>query len=114
MLFRVLADIVVVMHLLWILFLFFGAFAGRRHRVVRIAHVSGLFFSIVMQVLGWYCPLTHLEAWLRSRHDPGLSYTGSFIVHYVERLIYLQLSETAIFIGTVILCAVNGWLYLRR
>jgi hypothetical protein len=113
-LFRVLADIIVVLHLLWILFLFFGAFAGKRHRAVRIAHVSGLFFSIVMQVFGWYCPLTHLEVWLRSKQDQGLSYAGSFIVHYVERVIYLQVSESAILIGTVILCAVNGWVYLRR
>jgi hypothetical protein len=42
------------------------------------AHGLGLAFSIVMQVFGWYCPLTHLEFWLRAVH-PATIYPGSFI-----------------------------------
>ena len=45
-----------------------------------VIHLSGLFFAILIQVFGWYCPLTHLEFWLRSKHDPALVYVGSFMV----------------------------------
>ena len=56
MLWKVLADAVVFVHLLWILFLVFGAFLGSRNRKVRIIHVSGLACAILIQVFDWYCP----------------------------------------------------------
>ena len=114
MLYKILADSVVLMHLLWILFLFFGAFPGIRSRKVRIAHISGLVFALLLQVFDWYCPLTHLEVWLRQRHDPTLSYTGSFIVHYMEKLVYIELSRKLIFVFSIFLCGFNAWLYLRK
>jgi hypothetical protein len=114
MLFRVLADITVVAHLLWIIFLIGGAFWGRKHRPVMIAHIAGLGFSIVLQVFGWYCPLTHLEFWLRQQHDPGLAYRSSFIAHYAGKLVYLEISPALVLVLTVLLTAVNGWIYGKR
>ena len=114
MLFKILADFVVLVHFLWILFLFFGALLGVRYKAIKIIHLPGLFFAILIQIFDWYCPLTHLEFWLRSKHDPSLAYAGSFIVHYVEKLVYLELSHSLIFIFTICLCAFNGWLYFRK
>jgi hypothetical protein len=114
MLYRILADSVVLIHFLWIVFLFLGAFWGVRNRVVKIFHLSGLAFAFVIQVFDWYCPLTHLELWLRSKQDFALTYTGSFIVYYVERMVYIELSRTLILLLTVLLCGFNGWFYLRK
>lgn len=111
--YRVLADIVVVTHLLWIFFLITGAYWGRKHRPVMIMHGAGLVFAVVMQVFGWYCPLTHLEVWLRERQGVGESYPGSFIAHYVENLVYLEVTGRMIFMLTLILLAVNGWMYWK-
>ena len=113
-LFKVLADITVLVHLFWILFLIFGAFLGLYRRVFKIIHVSGLVFAIVIQIFGWYCPLTYLEIWLRYKHDPALSYSGSFIITYVEKLVYLQISRTSILIATVILIGMNILVYIRK
>lgn len=110
--YKALADIVVLIHLLWIVFLILGAVWGRKKTTVRIFHLSGLGFAVLMQAMGWYCPLTHLEAWLREKHAPGAAYPGSFIVHYAERLIYIDLSPKTIFIMTVLLVALNIVLYL--
>jgi len=85
MVYKVLADIVVCVHFLWILFLIFGVFWGIRNQKVKVIHISALAFAIVIQVPQLVLPLTHLEAWLRAKHDPTLSYTGSFITHYVEK-----------------------------
>jgi len=114
MTYKILADFTLLIHLLWILFLFFGAYFGAKHKVLGILHLSGLAFALIIQVFGWYCPLTYLEVWLRSKHDPRLIYTGSFIIHYVEKIVYLELSRTLILIGTVILVGFNVWFYRKR
>ncbi len=112
--YRVLADLVVVVHFLWIVFLIFGGLFGVRYRVMKICHAAGLLLAVVIQVSGWYCPLTDLEVWLKSRYAPGLAYRGSFIVHYVEKLVYIQIPHEVIVVLTVLLCGFNGWLYLRE
>jgi len=114
MLCKILADIVVLVHFLWIVFLFLGAVWGVKNKVIRVFHLSGLFFAILIQVFGWYCPFTHLEFWLRSKHDPALTYTGSFVIYYVEKVIYLELSQTTIFIFTIIICVYNTLFYFRK
>lgn len=108
------ADIVVAFHFIWIVFLFLGGIWGRKIKIVKIAHLSGLGFAIVMQAFDWYCPLTHLEVWLRSKQDPSQTYAGSFIIHYVEKLIYIDISREIIFAGTIVLCAFNAWLYSEK
>ena len=114
MLSKVAADVIFVTHFLWIIFLFFGAIWGVRNRIVKIIHLSGLLFAILIQVFGWYCPLTHLEFWLRSRHNPSIAYAGSFIIHYMERLVYLEISQTGVLLATIGLVIFNSWLYLRK
>ncbi len=114
MFYRILADIVVLIHFLWIVFLMFGAFLGRRYRAVKIFHIGGVIFALVIQILGWYCPLTHLEAWLRRMHNPALSYSGSFIIHYVEKIIYINLSTRTILIMTMVLAVLSVWVYLHK
>ncbi len=114
MLYRVLADGVVVLHFLWIVFLIFGAFLGVRYRSAKYLHIGGLVFAVWIQIFNWYCPLTHIEVWLRQMQDPTLGYGGSFIIYYVERLVYIELSPGLILALTVALCAFNAWMYLKR
>lgn len=113
MIYKILADAVVFVHLMWIVFLIAGAFWGVKHKAMRILHLSGIGYAFAIQIFGWYCPLTHVEIWLRMRHDPSLSYKGSFIVHYAEKLIYLQIPGRMIFVLTVALAGFNAWVYLR-
>ncbi len=111
--YTILADVVVITHFLWIVFLIFGAAAGRRHGKIKYIHISGLAFAIIIQAFGWYCPLTHLEVWLRARHDPDMAYTGSYIIHYLEKIIYIQIDAGVIIILTALLCGVNALIYIR-
>jgi hypothetical protein len=114
MLYKILADIVVLIHFLWILFLFFGAFWGIKNKGVKIFHLSGLAFAFIIQIFDWNCPLTHLEVWLRSKHSPSLTYVGSFIIHYVEKIVYIEISRFVVLMFTILLCGLNAWLYLRK
>jgi len=112
--YKILADIVVFIHFLWIIFLFVGAYWGIRNRALKIFHLSGLGFAFIIQILEWYCPLTYLEVWLRSKHDPALSYAGSFIIYYVEKIVYIEISRYLILIFTFFLCGFNAWFYLVK
>ncbi len=114
MTYKLLADSVVIIHFLWIIFLIFGAFLGVKNRFIKIFHISGLGFAFIIQIFQWYCPLTYLEVWLRIRHEPTLTYTGSFIIHYLEKVIYINLSPYIILILTVLLAIFNLWVYLRK
>ena len=110
----ILADGVVLIHFCWILFLVFGAFGGVKNRAVKIFHISGLVFAVVIQLFDWYCPLTHLEAWLRSKQSLATPYPSSFIIYYTQKIVYIELSRFTIIVLTFFLCGFCAWLYLRK
>ncbi len=113
MLYRVFADIVVITHLLWIFFLIAGAYWGRKHRAVMAVQGAGLVFAVVSQIFGWYCPLTHLEIWLAAKENTALAYPGSFLAHYAEKLVYINVTPAIIFVFTLVLVGVTAWTYWR-
>lgn len=108
-----LADIVVLIHLFWILFLITGVYWGRRYPAAGIVHLTGLGFAVVSQVFGWYCPLTLLELWLREHQVQAASYPGSFIAYYTEKLVYIRLSPAAVGMLTAALVGLTVWIYMR-
>jgi len=114
MIYKILADSVVLIHFFWILFLFLGALWGVKNKIVKIFHIVGLVYAFAIQLFDWYCPLTHLEVWLRSKHDPALTYSGSFILYYVEKIVYLELSRFVVLLFTIFLCGFNLWVYLKK
>jgi hypothetical protein len=108
-----LADAVVCFHFLWILFLLLGGLWGRSKRWVARIHLGALAFACLVEGFEWYCPLTHLEVWLRRKGDQA-GYAESFITHYLNRLIYIDLPYPLIVSLTLALCVGNAWLYLSR
>jgi len=110
--FLAVADAVVVLHLLWIVFLILGALPGRHWPWVRWTHLASLALSVVLQVFGWICPLTHLEVWLR-RLGSAQPYEGTFIRHYVDQLVYAEIPRGALLIGTLIVVVISVWIYRR-
>lgn len=87
-----LSDVVLVIHFAWILFIILGfpiALALGMARL-RIVHSAALVGTVIMQITGTICPLTHLEESLRRAGVPGFSYGGSFIVSWLRRLIYIE------------------------
>ena len=114
MVYKILADSVVLVHFFWIVFLFLGGLWGRRNKVLKIFHLSGLVFALVIQLFDWFCPLTHLEVWLRAKHHPNLIYTRSFIIHYMDRIVYMEIPRTIVLLFTILLLCFNIWIYLRK
>jgi len=53
----------------------------------RVAHAAAIGIVVAESWLGFVCPLTSLEMWLRSRAG-GASYRGGFIEHWLQQLLY--------------------------
>ena len=104
-------DLTILLHFLWILFLIFGVVFALKGSKIAWFHLGGLLFSLFINMLGMYCPLTYLENYLRSTYGASGPYLGSFIAHYLERIIYLDLPERAIRIGEIIFVSLNLVVY---
>jgi Protein of Unknown function (DUF2784) len=110
--YRMAADGVVAIHFAWILFLIGGAVIGRRVRWVMWTHLAALGYSVLLQVFSWICPLTYLELWLWNRTPSG-SYSGSFIAHYLEKLIYMEIPRGLVLVLTVAVIIISAVVYLK-
>lgn len=105
--YRLLGDAVIVLHFLWILFILFGLVIGRKYGRLIWVHLGGLVFTLILNIGGWFCPLTYLENHLYSLYNSQLSYGGSFIGRYLQKLIYLDVDETYLRIAAGIWVAIN-------
>ena len=87
MVYRALADCVVLVHAAFVAFVMLGGFLAWRWRAVVWAHVPAAVWGAATEYAGWTCPLTPLENALRAR--AGLEgYRGGFVEHYVIPLLY--------------------------
>ena len=112
MIYRVLVDITIIIHFLWILFLIFGILFAIRGSKIAFLHISGLIFSLIINIFGWYCPLTHLENYFYKTSLSGTYYNGSFISYYLNRIIYLDVPLSYIRIGGIIFVIINTVVYI--
>lgn len=102
--YSVLADLVLIVHLAFVVFVVVGAFLVLRWPRLAWLHVPAAIWGVFIEFSGRICPLTPLENSLRTRGGEA-GYSGGFIDHYLTSLIYPDgLTRTAQFIiGTVLL-----------
>lgn len=87
MIYRLLADAVLILHLLFIGFVVFGGLFARRSPWVALAHIPAACWGAFIEVTGGLFPLTVME--VEFRHCAGdAGYSGSFIEHYLLPVIY--------------------------
>jgi Protein of Unknown function (DUF2784) len=87
MIYRTLADIVVALHLAFVLFVALGGFLAFKWRSVAWFHIPAALWGALIEFAGWECPLTPLENWLR-RLGGEAGYQTSFIERYLLPVIY--------------------------
>lgn len=121
---RIAADLIVFIHFTWILFMIYGFIRTAYTAVIyfrpsqtekakkffnrwifRTVHVCGILFVASLAVLRKFCPLTVIENILKYRHDPSLTYPGSFMIHYIERFVYPNVNPILLITATVIVAA---------
>ena len=97
--YRLLADAVLLIHLLFVAFVVCGLalilVGGARGWVwvrdpwFRGVHLAAIGVVVTQAWLGVLCPLTTLEMTLRERAG-GAVYQGSFVAHWLQRLLYYE------------------------
>ncbi|MBN1614679.1 MAG: DUF2784 domain-containing protein [Deltaproteobacteria bacterium] len=117
MLFGIAADMIVLLHLAFILFVVLGGGLVLKWRRLAWIHLPCVFWGAFIEFTGGICPLTPLENRLR-RETGGGGYAGDFIGHYLLPLIYPdQLTaaiQTALGLAVLVLNGlVYGLLFIR-
>lgn len=112
MVFDVLAGVVLVVHLAFILFVAVGALLAWRWSWLRWLHVPAVAWAVGIIVVGFECPLTPLEKWLRKRGG-GEGYEGGFVDRYIENVIYPE-EYTPLLRTLVAVMIVTGYAGLVR
>jgi len=118
MLYRVLADIVLVLHLAFVLFVVLGGLLVWRRPWVAWLHVPAAVWGALIMFAGWVCPLTPLENRLR-RLGGEAGYEGGFVEEYVLAILYPSgLTRThQIVLGAIVIAlnlAVYGRLWWKK
>lgn len=123
MVYRVIADLLMVTHFAWIIFMIWGfvltirgffrpAFFDRW--LFRTTHLSGILLVAVIESLGKYCPLTIWENSLRTHYDPSTDYPGSFIVGHIENIVYPNVGPLILTIPTIGLALMTLVVFVLR
>jgi uncharacterized protein DUF2784 len=104
------ASAVLGLHLLYILWVIFGALVALHRPALRLFHIACLVWGILVELLPWPCPLTLLENWLEVKAGVEPYHSG-FLLHYLDKLVYPDISVIWLTIAGVAVCILNLALY---
>jgi len=107
------AIFVLCVHLAFICWLIFGALFTRGRPVLRWIHYLSLGWGLLIEIVGWTCPLTLAENWLEVRAGKT-PYTGGFMLHYLDALVYPNVPPRLLTAVGVIVILINVAVYWRR
>jgi len=116
--YRITADVLVVLHTLFVLFVVLGGLLVLRWPHLAWLHLPAAVWGALIEFTGCICPLTPLEKSLRSAGGEA-GYAGGFINHYIVPLLYPSGLDRGwqIILGVLVVVlnlAIYGRLLLRR
>jgi uncharacterized membrane protein len=113
MLYALLADLIVLLHLLFILFVIAGGVLVLWRPSLAWLHLPCLLWGVFTIVSGSICPLTPWEVEFRLAAGQA-PYSGTFIAHYIEPVIYPPgLTRTQQIVFGLLVALINAAVYLR-
>jgi hypothetical protein len=113
MLYTLLADLTVLVHALFVLFVVLGGLAVLRRPRLAWLHLPAALWGTAIEFGGWICPLTYLENRFR-RLGGEAGYGGSCIEHYLEPVLYpLGLTARSQIVMGLVVLGINLAVYLR-
>ena len=112
MFYRFLADLVVLLHALFVLFAVLGGFLVLWKAHIAWFHIPAVFWAAGIEFLGWVCPLTPLENILRTMGGAA-GYETGFVEHFLLPILYPAslTRQLQIGLGLVVIC-VNIGIYI--
>jgi hypothetical protein len=115
-----LADAILLLHFAFVLFVvgglftiwigYFARWSFIRNPWFRVAHLFAMGVVVAESVCGVICPLTTWEAGLREKSGESPRYAGSFIQHWVHRLMFFEIPErvfTVVYVASFVLIVLS-------
>jgi hypothetical protein len=104
MLYHTLSNLVVLIHLAFVVFAVLGGLLVLKWRRLAWVHAPAFLWAALIEFAGWVCPLTPLENWLRWQGGAP-TYRTTFIEHYIFPLLYpaTLTRNLQIFLGLLVL-----------
>jgi len=111
--YRLLADLVLVVHAAFVVFVMLGGVAVLRWPRLAWVHLPVVIWGAGIEFAGGICPLTPLENhWRRLAGEQG--YTGGFVEQYVLAALYPEGLTRGIQLALgLLVIAVNAVIYFR-
>ena len=107
------ADVVLLAHFAFIVFVVIGGLLVLRLPRFAWLHVPAIAWAVFVEATGRICPLTYVENAFRA-HAGLAGYGGDFLSHYLLRLIYpAGLTPATQGVLALIVVAVNAAIYAR-
>lgn len=111
MLYHALADLVLVAHLAFIVFVVAGGLLALRWHWAPLVHLPAALWGVFIELSGGICPLTPLENYLL-RAGGASGYSGGFIEHHLVPIIYpVGLSPSIQVLLAALVVFVNALVY---
>ncbi len=116
--YRLLADLVLVLHAAFVAFVMLGGLLVLRWPRLAWVHLPVVAWGAGIEFLGGICPLTPLENhWRLLAGEQG--YTGGFVEHYVFPVLYPEglTRQVQLGLGLLVLAvnvSVYAWMLWRR
>lgn len=114
---RTLADLVVLAHLTFVIFVLAGGVAVLRWPRLAWLHLPAVAWAVVVECAGWVCPLTPVENALR-RSAGDAAYAGGFVEQYLLPVLYPEALTRGVQVGigtaVLLLNALIYWQVARR
>ena len=116
--YRLLADMVVLVHFAFVLFVILGGFLVACRRHVMPIHLGAAIWAALIEFSGWICPLTPLENQLRTKSGSA-GYDSDFVAHYILPILYPEglTRETQITLGAMVIVinlGVYAWILRHK
>lgn len=107
------AAVLLTFHLAWLGLVIFGALWTRGRPMWSALHILALLWGIAVEVGPWPCPLTLAEQYFETRAG-WPAYHGSFLLHYLDAIVYPNLPGWIVSVAGVAVCALILGVYWRR
>lgn len=116
MFYRILAEITLVLHFCFVVFVVFGGLLVLRRRWVAWLHLPAVVWGVLIEFFWWACPLTTIENHFRTLGGEA-GYANGFLDYYISAVLYTPLSPNIRFALGFLLIAFNlftYWYVFRR
>jgi len=110
MTYRVLAEIVLILHFCFVIFVVFGGLLVLRRHYIAWLHIPAVVWGVLIEWFWWSCPLTTLENSLRQLGGEA-GYTTGFVDYYISLILYAPLSPPIRLVFGLLLVGFNLVIY---